>query len=163
MKNSLRSKFLSFTQTLKSVKGPWSTFDLIPKWERTLSFEIFRGVFIEPHTTSTKKIQMNTPRKISNDKVLSHLGIRSKVDHGPLTDLSVCVNFCTSSRYCLGREGGRGSKHILWKIPNGKVLAHLRFKSNVLPWPSIDLSAWMDFCTSSSSWILLPALSSHLQ
>ena len=47
----------TLTQTLKSVIGPWSTFDLIPKWERTLSFEIFHGVFIEPPTPSTKKIK----------------------------------------------------------------------------------------------------------
>ena len=34
-------------------------------------------------------------------------------------------------------------------INDGKVLAHLGFKSKVLPGPFIDLSAWMGFCTSS--------------
>jgi hypothetical protein len=38
------------TQTLKSVKGPGNTFELIPKWSRTLpsliyfSWDIYRGV-----------------------------------------------------------------------------------------------------------------------
>ena len=37
---------------------------------------------------------------------------------------------------------GRGSMNIPWKIPNGKVLAHLGFKSKVFPGPLIDISAW---------------------
>ena len=32
---------------------------------------------------------------------------------------------------------------------DGKVLSHLGFKSKVLPRPLTDLSAWVDFCTSS--------------
>ena len=47
----------TLTKTLMSVKGPWSTFDLIPKWERTLSFEIFHGVFIEPPPPPQTKIK----------------------------------------------------------------------------------------------------------
>ena len=35
-----------------------------------------------------------------------------------------------------------GSINIPWKIPNGKVLAHLGFKSG-------HLSAWVGFCTSN--------------
>ena len=35
------------------------------------------------------------------------------------------------------------------KIPNGKVLAHLRFKWKILPEPLTDLRARMVFCTSS--------------
>jgi hypothetical protein len=34
-------------------------------------------------------------------------------------------------------------------IKDGKVLAHLRFKSKVLPGPLTDLSACVGFCTSS--------------
>jgi hypothetical protein len=48
----------TLTKTLKSVKGPWSTFDLIPKWERTLSFEIFHGVFIESPLPPQKKFNI---------------------------------------------------------------------------------------------------------
>jgi hypothetical protein len=60
------------TQALKSVKGPGNTFDLSPKWARTLPF-------------------------IKNGKVLDHLRFKSKVFPGSLTDLSACVGFCTSS------------------------------------------------------------------
>ena len=34
-------------------------------------------------------------------------------------------------------------------MKDGKVLAHLEFKSKVLPGPLNDLSAWVGFCTSS--------------
>ena len=36
------------TQALKSVKGPGNTFDLNPKWTRTLPLGIFHGLFIDP-------------------------------------------------------------------------------------------------------------------
>ena len=39
--------------------------------------------------------------------------------------------------------------NIPWKIPNSKVLAHLGFKSKVLPGPLTDLGVWVGFCTSS--------------
>ena len=45
--------------------------------------------------------------------------------------------------------GGGGSINILGKIPYGKVLAHLGFKSKVLPMLLTDLSACVDFCTSN--------------
>ena len=35
------------------------------------------------------------------------------------------------------------------KIPNGKVLAHLGFRSKVVPGPWTDICAWVGFCTSS--------------
>jgi hypothetical protein len=72
------------TQAFTLVKGPWSTFDLIPKW-----------------------VYLNL--------------------------------FC----------GGGGSINIQWKIPYGTVLAHLGFKSNVLPESLTDLSVWIAFSTSS--------------
>jgi hypothetical protein len=34
-------------------------------------------------------------------------------------------------------------------IKDGKVLAHLEFKSKILPGPLTDLSAWVGFCASS--------------
>ena len=46
-------------QALKSVKGPENTFDLIPKWARTLPLGIFHGIFIEPFPPSTKKIPIS--------------------------------------------------------------------------------------------------------
>ena len=42
-----------------------------------------------------------------------------------------------------------GSINIQWKIPNGKVLAHLGIKSKVLSRPLTDLSAWVGFWISS--------------
>ena len=36
------------TQAIKSVKGTGNTFDLNPKWARTLPLGIFHGIFIEP-------------------------------------------------------------------------------------------------------------------
>jgi hypothetical protein len=46
------------THALKSVKGPGNTFDLNPKWERTLpSFDNFYGIFIAlPKIEITKLI-----------------------------------------------------------------------------------------------------------
>jgi hypothetical protein len=44
--------------------------------------------------------------------------------------------------------GKGGSINIPCKIPDCKVLTHLGFKSNVLPIPLTDLSAWVDFCIS---------------
>ena len=41
-----------------------------------------------------------------------------------------------------GRGGGGGSINIPCKIPDGKVLVHLGFKSKVLPMPLTDLSGW---------------------
>ena len=35
------------TQALASVKGPCITYDLNPKWARTLTLGIFHGIFIE--------------------------------------------------------------------------------------------------------------------
>jgi hypothetical protein len=58
------------TQALKSVKGPGNTFDLNPKWSE---------------------------KYIKDGKVLDHLGFKSKVLAGPLTDLSAWVGFFTSS------------------------------------------------------------------
>jgi hypothetical protein len=40
-------------QALKSIKGPGNTFDLNPKWARTLPLGIFHGIFIEPYPLST--------------------------------------------------------------------------------------------------------------
>jgi hypothetical protein len=38
-----------------------------------------------------------TKKYIKDGKFLDHLGLKSKVLPGPLTDLSVWVGFCTSS------------------------------------------------------------------
>jgi hypothetical protein len=59
-------------QALKSVKGPGNTFDI-------------------NHISHEKHIK--------DGKVLHHLGIKLKVLPGPLTDLSVWVGFCTSSKW----------------------------------------------------------------
>jgi hypothetical protein len=78
---------------------------------------------------------------------------------GPFTDWSAWVRFCTSNPQ-------QGVKYQLWYlificggrsllishekyIKDSKVLAHLGFRSKVLSWPFIDLSAWVGFCTSS--------------
>ena len=84
------------------------------------------------------------PWKIPNGKVLAHLGFKSKIFPGSLTDLGTCVRFCTSSpqqgvkyqlRYLDSFFFGWGEcMYIPWRISNGKVLAHLGFKSKVLHW-----------------------------
>jgi hypothetical protein len=63
-----------------SVKDPSNTFDLIPKWSRTLPSLIY--------------FSWNIYR---NGKVLDHLRFKSKVFPGSLTDLSAWVGFCTSN------------------------------------------------------------------
>ena len=89
----------------------------------------------------------------------SSLALKSKVLPGPLTDLSAWVGFCTSSP----KQGVKYQlwylNFVLWRglsinisykyIKDDKVLAHLRFKSKVLPGPLADLSAWVGFSTSS--------------
>jgi hypothetical protein len=84
----------------------------------------------------------------------------SKVLPGPLTDLSACVGFCTSRpqqgvKYqlwylkCFICEGGSLKiSHEIY-IKDGKVLAHLGFKSKVFARSLTDLSVWVGFCTSS--------------
>jgi hypothetical protein len=42
-----------------------------------------------------------------------------------------------------------GSINIPYKISNGKVLAHLVFRSKVLLRPLTDISAWVGFCISN--------------
>jgi hypothetical protein len=65
------------TQALKSFKDPGNTFDLSPKWARTVPYGIFHWIFIEPPPP--------------------HLGIGSKVDHGSLINISAWVGFCIPS------------------------------------------------------------------
>jgi hypothetical protein len=81
------------TQALKSVKGPGNTFALNPKWSRTLPSLIHFSWDINRDHPSIK----NNQKYIKDGKVLDHMGIKSKVLPGPLTDLSAWVGFCTSS------------------------------------------------------------------
>jgi hypothetical protein len=100
---------------------------------------------------------INIPCKIPDCKVLTHLGFKSNVLPIPLTDLSAWVGFCTSSPQqglkCQLRSnkigGGGGFINIPCTISDGKVLAHLRFKSKVLPRHLTDLSAWVGLYTAS--------------
>jgi hypothetical protein len=43
----------------------------------------------------------------------------------------------------------KGSGNTFDYIKDGKVLAHLGYRSKVFPGPLTDLSAWVGFCTSS--------------
>ena len=81
-------------------------------------------------------------------KVLCHLEFTSKVLPGPLTDISVLGGImhlkptagCQISTLIFGFGGTLCISHE--KLPKiGKVLSHLEFKSEVLPWPLIDLNA----------------------
>jgi len=90
-------------------------------------------------------ISLNIPWKIPDSKVLAHMGFNSKVFSMPLTDLSFWEDFCTSSPQqgvkCQLRLKNklRGvSLNISWNIQDGKVLAHLGFKTKVLPRPLTD-------------------------
>jgi hypothetical protein len=48
-----------------------------------------------------------------------------------------------------GKLWSGSSISIQWKIPNGKVLAHLGIKSKVLHRALNDISAWVGYCISS--------------
>ena len=91
------------------------------------------------------------------------VGVMSEVLSGPLTDLSAWLGFCTSRpqqgiKYQLwylgffgGKAGGgEGAINIPWKIAEGRQSSFsLGLRSNVLPGPLTDLSAWVGFSTSS--------------
>jgi len=64
------------TQALRSVKGPGNTFDLNPKWARTLPFGIYFSWDID-RAFDRKKLNKYPMKNI--------------------TDLSAWVGFCTSS------------------------------------------------------------------
>jgi len=79
-------------------------------------------------------------------KVISHVGFKSNVLPGPLTDLRVWVGFCNSSpqqgvKYQLWYldYGGRNPIYIPWKCQR----TALGIISKVLHAPSTDLSAWV--------------------
>jgi len=110
-------------------------------------------------STSIKKtiwvISLNMPWKIPDGKVLAHLGFNSKVLPKSLTDISAWVGFYTSSPQqgvkCQLRLKNKFWGIFLnmpWKIPDGKVLAHLGLNSKVFSRPLTDLRFWEDFCTS---------------
>jgi hypothetical protein len=92
-----------------------------------------------------------------DSKVLSHLGLRSKVLPKSLTDWSTWVGFCTSSphkgikyRLCYLDFFGGGISISHVKLPkDGIVSSYLEFRSNDLHVPLTDLSALVEFCTSS--------------
>ena len=103
-----------------------------------------------------------TKKYIKDGKFLDHLGFKSKVFPGPLTDLIAWVGFCTSSpqqgvKYQLWyviffMEGG-GSLWISHEkyIKDGKVLDHLGLNSKVFPGPLTDLSACLGFAPQAHS------------
>jgi hypothetical protein len=62
------------TQALKSVKGPSNTFDLIPKWSRTLP------------SLEGWSLLISDEKYIKDGKVLDHLELKSKVLPGSFTD-----------------------------------------------------------------------------
>ena len=102
---------------------------------------------------------MYIPWRISNGKVLAHLGFKSKVLHWTFNWLKCLVGilhlkptagcYISTLIFRFVFVLGGYSIYIPWKIPNGKVLAHLGFKSKVLFGPLTDLSACVGFCTWS--------------
>jgi hypothetical protein len=111
------------TQALRSFKG--NTFDLNPKWSRTLPSltEVPGWVSATQTHSRVSNINVDIWRKlygggslwishekyIKDGKVLDHLEFKSKVLHGPLTDLSSWVGFCISSPQL-------GVKYQLWYL-----------------------------------------------
>ena len=96
---------------------------------------------------------INIPCKIPNSKDVFHMGFTSKVLPGPLTDSIPWVGFCTQAHSKVSNVNfniGWGSINIPCNISNGKVLAHMGFKSKVLPGLFTALSLCVGFCTSSS-------------
>ena len=106
-------------------------------------------------------IWISNEKYIPNCKILAHLEFKSKVLPGPLTDLSAWVGFCnlyptagcqiatlTFEKKMRGVGGSLWVSHEKY-IPNGKVLAYLRFQSRVFPMPLTGLCVWVGFCTSS--------------
>jgi hypothetical protein len=83
-----------------SVNGPGNTFDLNPKWSRTLPSLIYFSSDIYRNPPPKKKIKYQS---FKDGKFLAHLGFQSKVFPGPLTDLSVWVGFCASGP----QQGGK--------------------------------------------------------
>jgi hypothetical protein len=79
------------------------------------------------------------------------LELKSKVLHGPLTDLNAWVGFCTSSLQQGVKYQLRYLIFALWRgvsikshekyIKDSKVLDLLGFKSKVMPGSLTDLSA----------------------
>jgi hypothetical protein len=147
------------TQALTSVKGPGNTFDLSPKWgikttagcqlSAIYCFEKGRG-------------PIDILWKISNGKVLAHLGFKSEVSQGSLTDLSksfVVDNFSwdfyraapSTIFFQISKlifdtllwSWGAEPLDISWTIPNDKVLAHFGIRSKVLPRGLTDIGAWV--------------------
>jgi hypothetical protein len=82
-------------QVLKSDKGPGNTFDLNPKWTRTLPSLIYFSCDI--YRDAPPQFVFLNIRFDIDGKVLAHLGFKSKVFPGPLTDISLWVGICTSS------------------------------------------------------------------
>ena len=118
------------------------------------------------HLKSTAECQMSTlifgggglyKHPVYNSKrqsfFLAHLEFKSKVLPGPFADLNAWVGFCTSCprqgvKFQLRYWGMAPIKNSC-KIRNGKVLAHLEFKSKILLRLLTDISAWVGFWTSS--------------
>jgi hypothetical protein len=82
---------------------------------------------------------------LKDGKVLCHLGIRSKVLPGPLTDISGIMHLnptagCQISTLIFGCFlGGLCISHEKLQ-KDGKVLCHLGLRSKVLPGPLTDIS-----------------------
>jgi hypothetical protein len=82
---------------------------------------------------------------LKDGKVLCHLGIRSKVLPGPLTDISGIMHLnptagCQISTLIFEFGGTLNASHEKLQ-KDGKVFCHLGIKSKVLPEPLTDLSA----------------------
>ena len=88
------------TQALMSVKCPGNTFDLNPKWTRTLPVGILHGRYIE-HTLSLYRSWTLTPYcelEVENlTQALSTCGVSQKVCPWPIADWSAWVRFCAWS------------------------------------------------------------------
>jgi hypothetical protein len=91
---------------------------------------------------------------IKNGKVLVYLGFKSKILPRPLTDLSACVLFCTSSPQQSIVIPLHNCFFQIWKLIHDTLLwawgaeTHQALKS--VKKYLCDLSARVGFCTSSS-------------
>ena len=145
------------TQVLKSVKGPGNTFDLNPKWARTLpSFIYFYWKFIEtPLPQKTFKYQSSYLTPCCGLEVQKPTqALKSVKGPGNTFELNPKwtrtlplgnLDFCTSSP----QQGVKCQLQYLEFFWRGGLYKYTMKNSQRQSGHLTDLSCWVEFCTSN--------------